>query len=77
MQNIELYIEGQRVELFKDETVSLTQTLKNAREVDKVFTEFTKTFSVPASKSNNKIFKHYYNFDIDDGFDARDRKSVV
>ena len=56
MQNIELYIEGQRVELFKDETVSLTQTLKNAREVDKVFTEFTKTFSVPASKSNNKIF---------------------
>ena len=77
MQNIELYIEGQRVELFKDETVSLTQTLKNAREVDKIFTEFTKTFTVPASKSNNKIFKHYYNFNIDGGFDARIKKSAT
>ena len=77
MQNIELYIEGQRVELFKDETVSLTQTLKNAREVDKIFTEFTKTFSVPASKSNNKIFKHYYNFDIDNFFDARVKKPAT
>ena len=77
MQNIELYIEGQRVELFKDETVSLTQTLKNAREVDKIFTEFTKTFTVPASKSNNKIFKHYYNFDIDGGFDARIKKAAT
>jgi len=77
MQNIELYIEGQRVELFKDETVSLTQTLKNARQVDKIFTEFTKTFTLPASKSNNKIFKHYYNFDIDGGFDARIKKSAT
>ena len=30
-----------------------------------------KTFSIPATKSNNKVFKHYYNFDIVGGFDAR------
>lgn len=77
MQNIELYIEGQRVELFKDESVSLTQSIKNAKQVDKIFTEFTKTFTVPASKSNNKIFKHYYNFDIDNGFDARIKKPAT
>ena len=71
MQNIELYIEGQRLDLFEDESVSLTQTIKSARAVDKVFTDFTQTFNVPASKTNNKIFKHYYNFDIVDGFDAR------
>ena len=71
MQNIELYIEGQRLDLFEDESVSLTQTIKNARDVAKVFTDFTQTFNVPASKTNNKIFKHYYNFDIVDGFDAR------
>ena len=34
---------------------------------------FSKTFNVPASKKNNQIFKHYYNFDIDNGFDARFR----
>ena len=71
MQNIELYIEGQRLDLFEDESVSLTQTIKNARDVAKVFTDFTQTFNVPASKTNNKIFKHFYNFDIVDGFDAR------
>ena len=33
MQNIELYIEGQRLDLFGDESVSLTQTIKNAKDV--------------------------------------------
>jgi len=75
MQNIELYIEGQRLDLFNDESVSLTQTIKNARDVAKIFTSFTKTFNVPASKANNKIFKHYYNFNIDGGFDARTKVS--
>ena len=75
MQNIELYIEGQRLDLFGDESVSLTQTIKNAKDVSKVFTAFTQTFNVPASKTNNKIFKHYYNFDINNGFDARTKKA--
>ena len=75
MQNIELYIEGQRLDLFGDESVSLTQTIKNAKDVSKLFTAFTQTFNVPASKTNNKIFKHYYNFDINNGFDARTKKA--
>ena len=73
MQELQLYIEGERVELFKDESVSLTQTIQNVKDVSKIFTSFTKTFSLPASKTNNKIFKHYYNFDIVGGFDAHNR----
>ena len=76
MRRLQLYIEDQRVDLFKDESVSLTQTIKNVKDLKKVFTEFTQTFSVPASSVNNKIFKHYYNFDISGGFDAR-KKSVA
>ena len=75
MQELQLYIEGQRVDLFKDETVSLTQTIQNVKDVSKIFTSFSKTFSLPASKTNNKIFKHYYNFDIVGGFDARIKKA--
>tara|TARA_R110000782_G_scaffold98188_3_gene183417 strand:- start:1701 stop:3776 length:2076 start_codon:yes stop_codon:yes gene_type:complete len=71
MQKIELYISGQRVNLFSDESVSLTQSIKNVRDVQKIYTEFTKTFNLPASKTNNKIFKHYYNFNIENTFDAR------
>lgn len=71
MQQVQLFIGNERVELFKDETISLTQSIQNVKDIAKVFTEFTKTFTIPASKTNNKIFKHYYNFDINDGFDAR------
>ena len=69
--NVTVYSEAERVDQFKDETVSFTQTIQNVKDIKKIFTEFTKTFSLPASKKNNKIFKHYYNFDIDNGFDAR------
>ena len=72
---IQLYIEGQRVELFKDESVTITDSIQNVKDIEKVFTAFTQSFSIPASKTNNKIFKHYYNFDIVNGFDAR--KKVV
>jgi len=76
MRRLQLYIGTERIDLFKDETVSLTQTIKNVKDLKKVFTEFTQTFSVPASSVNNKIFKHYYNFDISDGFDARKKQTA-
>ena len=77
MQEIQLYIEGERVDMFKDESVVLTQTIQNIKDIGKVFTDFSKTFTIPASKTNNKIFKHYYNFDIVNGYDARVRSSAV
>ena len=75
MQQVQLFIDNQRIELFKDEVISLTQTIQNVKDVSKVFTDFTKTFSIPATRETNKIFKHYYNFDITGGFDARTKKS--
>jgi hypothetical protein len=76
-RELQLYIQDTRVDLFKDETVSLTDTIQNVRDIAKIFTTFTKTFTLPASQVNNKLFKHYYNFDILDttltksAFDAR------
>jgi len=76
VQKIELYIEGQRVELFKDESITITESIQNVKDIEKVFTAFTQSFSVPASKTNNKIFEHYYNFDID-GFDGRKKVAAT
>ena len=73
MQKIEIYIEGERAEMSDFEGVTITDTIKDVRDVNKVFTEYSQTFSLPASKTNNKIFKHYYNSDIINGFDARIR----
>ena len=74
MQKIQLYIEGQRVDMFDDESVTITQSIQNVKDISKIFTDFSKTFTLPASKINNKIFKHYYNFDIVGGFDGRTKK---
>lgn len=81
MQTIQLYIKNdagdyERIEMFNDESVSITESIKNAKDISKVFTTFSKQFTVPASKINNKIFKHYYNYSITDGFDARVKRDA-
>ena len=57
--------------MFKDESISLTSTIQNIRDIKKVFTDFSHEFNIPASKENNKLFQHWENWNIVDGFDAR------
>ena len=59
--------------MFEKQSITITDTLKNVKDINKVFTEYSQTFSIPASKTNNKVFKHYYNSDIVGGFDSRIR----
>ena len=77
MQQIQLYISGTKVDLFKDESVSLTNTIQNIKDISRVFTSFSKSFVVPASKVNNQLFRHYYNYNVDDGFDGRLKVSAT
>ena len=70
-REVQLYISDTRVDLFQDETISITDSIQNISDISKVFTPFSKSFNLPASSVNNKLFKHYYNFNIQDGFDAR------
>lgn len=71
MQIVQLYIGDERLDMFDDESVNITDSIKNIKDISKVFTQFSQSFTVPASGNNNKIFKHYYNNKIDNGFDAR------
>jgi hypothetical protein len=71
MVSVSLYVNNVKLDLFNDENISLTQSIQNVRDISKVFANFTKSFTVPASRVNNRVFKHYYNFNIDNGFDAR------
>tara|TARA_R100001163_G_scaffold50923_1_gene38348 strand:- start:159 stop:2465 length:2307 start_codon:yes stop_codon:yes gene_type:complete len=75
-REIQLYISNTKVDLFKDETISLTDSIKNVRDIAKVFTTFTKSFTLPASPTNNKLFQHYYNFDIINGYDGRIKRDA-
>jgi hypothetical protein len=65
-----------RVELFNDEKISVTSSVQDVNDISKIFTDFSQSFTVPASNANNKIFRHWYENAIESGFDARTRKSA-
>ena len=73
MYKLQVYIGGERLELFKDETVVLNSSVQNIKDISKVFTDFTQSFTIPASQVNNKILKHWYNADIENGFNSKER----
>jgi len=66
---------SRRVDLFSDEKISVSSSVQNIADISKVFTDFSQSFTVPATKNNNAIFKHWYENDVDNGFDARLRRN--
>jgi len=71
-----------RFELFNDEAISITSSIQNFRDLGKIFTDYSKSFTIPASSHNNKIVHHWYNsevgetvidspLDLDNAFDHR------
>jgi len=82
VRQVVLYIKDkdnkyQLAEMFSDETISITSKIQDVKEPDKIFTDFTKAFTMPASKENNKILQHWYNSSIQDGFDYRIKKDAI
>ena len=61
-------LEYNRVDLFDDEKISVTSSIQNVNDISKTYTDFSQTFTVPASKQNNKIFKHWYDNSNDSPF---------
>lgn len=65
--------EYQRVELYKDDPIKITSSVQNYKDISTVTTDYSQTFTIPASKVNNKIFSYWYENLIDGGFDHRIR----
>lgn len=78
MNNVQLYIEGQRVDLFDEKGIEVRSSLQDIRDVGSIFTDFSQSFSVPASPINNRTFGHFYNPNITrGGYDSREKKSAI
>jgi len=73
MREVQLYINNQRVDLFKDEQIQVTSSIQNIQDISKVFTDFSQSFTVPCSDRNNSIFDYFYNNDVDGSFKAKER----
>lgn len=82
MINTDLYIQDIRqytdpisyikVDLFKDENIELNSSVQNVNDISKTFSDFSQSFTIPASAKNNAVFLHYYNTDIDSAFNNLD-----
>jgi hypothetical protein len=46
-REVQLYIQDTRVDLFQDETISITDSIQNVSDISVVFTPFSKQFSLP------------------------------
>tara|TARA_R110001592_G_scaffold346930_1_gene639834 strand:- start:2221 stop:4533 length:2313 start_codon:yes stop_codon:yes gene_type:complete len=73
MRKVQLYINEQLVDLFDDEKIEITSSIQNIQDISKVYTDFSQSFTVPASDNNNDIFDFFYNNDVDGTFKAKER----
>ena len=76
MRGVSVYIEGQKLDLFDDEQISVQSTQQNVQDISKVFTDFSQSFSVPATPNNNSIFNHFYQNDLSQTLDQNIRRSA-
>ena len=59
MRKVQIYVDNQRIDLFQDEQIEVKSSVQDIADIAKVFTDFSKDFSVPASDNNNAIFGYY------------------
>lgn len=72
----QLYIDGERVELFQDELITVNSSVANIQDISKVFSDYSQTFNVPATPNNNRIFEHWYQTDVLPNIDSRLRRDA-
>ena len=70
MRKVDVYIEVttdnyEKIELFNDEEIQINSSIQNVQDLAKVYTDFTQSFTIPASPHNNRLFEHFYQTDVD------------
>lgn len=79
-RQVDIYIEGTTVndylklDLFDDEKINISSSIQNVQDISKVYTDFSQSFTVPASDNNNKIFEYFYQNDVDNVIDHNLRR---
>ena len=79
-RQVDIYIEGTTVndylklDLFDDEKINISSSIQNVQDISKVYTDFSQSFTVPASDNNNKIFEYFYQNDVDGAIDHNLRR---
>lgn len=66
---VKVYVEGQELDLFDDETIQVSSSVQNVYDISKSNTDISQSFTVPGTARNNQIFQHFYETDVDGTID--------
>ena len=73
-REVRVFIEGQQLDLFNDETIEVNSSVQNIADISKTSTDFSQSFTIPATPRNNAIFQHFYQSDVDGTYNFQERK---
>ena len=72
---VEVRIEGYRLDVFEGFDFSFNYGVADIRNPEKRSTEYSKTIKCPATKNNDALFGHIYDFNISNNYDANSNRS--
>ena len=75
-RSVQIYVEGKQLELFNDEQINVNSSVQNISDISKVFTDFSQSFTVPASPHNNEILQYFYQSDLQQTIDQNIRRDA-
>ena len=64
------------LDTFGDETIPITLTVDDMRNIGSKNASFTKDFDLPATKNNNKFFEQVYDLQVDSSYNPRAKTEV-
>lgn len=66
--NFRLVANGQQLDLFKDETIKISNNVTGLFDVDILPADFSRTITLPGTKVNNAFFEHVYDISVNEPY---------
>ena len=65
------------IDLFDDEEIVLTKEIDDIKDISSKNSGYSKSFSLPSSKSNNDFFKHFYSLDDSGNWNPYEKAQAI
>jgi hypothetical protein len=62
--NFKLIADGKQLDLFQDETITLSNNITGLFDISVLPSDFTRQITIPGTKINNAFFKHVYDISV-------------
>ena len=72
-RQVRIFVEGRQLDLFNDETIEVNSTIQNIQDISKTFTDFSQSFTIPTSATNNAIWEYFYENALNSSINYQER----